>query len=51
MNRWILLVMVILLLILYRLKNVCVQKNDDIWIGGPSSHVPKPMVRWGFEES
>ena len=39
-------ILLIMILFMHNPKKECIQSH--VWIGGPSSHVPKPMARWGF---
>ena len=39
-------ILFITILIIHTPEKECEQSR--MWVGGPSSHVPKPMARWGF---
>ena len=48
MNSFWILCIVILILLFYTNTHNSTKTYKEVWIGGPTSHVPKPMARWEY---
>ena len=49
MNKLIIFALIFIAILLYlNTNNNSTKTCKEVWIGGPASHVPKPMARWEY---